>query len=204
MNIRKLKYSILAVAIFSFVAISIPLTVTAKQAQAQGGSDNSSQGSGSSNSENGSSDNSQGTQVSTGKLEGNKLEACQNRERVISNIMARVNDRGSKQLAVFDKISERVQAFYKAKGYTLTNYDELVTAVNAKRTEAQAAVQTMAQNGTVFDCGSDDPKGTVNQFKERAQAQIGALGEYKTAVKNLIVGVKTAATATETTSEVTE
>jgi len=75
--------------------------------------------------------------------------------------------------------------------------------VVAKRTEAQTELQTMAQNGTEFKCDGDDPKGAVEAFKERARLQNGALNEYKIALKNLLVGVKTAAESNAAT-EVTE
>lgn len=195
MKISKVKIGIVSFTILVFALLSLPLFAYAKSAQAletgNGSSDNGSTQAG------GSDTSGNGQVVQTGKLEGNKLEACQNRERVITATMARVQDRAQKRLTVFDKIAERVQNFYEEKGYHLTNYDELVSEVNAKRIEAQNATQTMAQNGT-FDCSGDGPKEVLDGFKTRAMAQNGALKGYKTAVQNLIEGVKTVA------SEVTE
>lgn len=190
MKTSKIKLGLVSFTALVFVTLSMPLFAYAKSAQALetgNGSDNTSQGGAT-----GDNGNGQVVQVATGKLEGNKLDACQKRERVITATMARVQDRSQKQLAVFDKISERVQAFYAAKGYTLSNYDELVTEANAKRVEAQNATQAMAQNGA-FDCEGDGPKGVLDGFKTRAMAQNGALKGYRTAVQNLIEGVKSAA-----------
>lgn len=47
-----------------------------------------------------------------------KLKMCQNREKTVNAIMARIADRGQKQLNLFTKISERTQAFYTEKGKT--------------------------------------------------------------------------------------
>jgi len=193
MKISKYKFGMLVGAIFVFASVAVPTAVYIRNAQAVEGNGNltTSNGQGADNGQ--GTDNGQGAQLANGRLDDAKLKLCQNRQTVMNNIMARVADRGDKQMLVFDKISERVQAFYADKGYSLANYDELLAEVVAKRTEAQTALQTMAQNGLEVDCGGDNPKGDVDAFKLRAQTMRGALNEYKTAIKNLIVGVKTAA-----------
>jgi hypothetical protein len=195
MKISKIKIGIVSFTVLVFMVLSLPLFVYAKPAQAletgSGGSDSGS-------SQVGGSDTSSNGQVAqTGKLEGIKLRACQNRERVITAVMARVQDRAQKQLQVFDKVAEHVQAFYESKGYQSEQYDELVANMNAKRIAAQNATQTMAQNGG-FSCGGDAPRGTLDGFSTQAKAANATLKDYKTAVQDLIVDVKSAA------SEVTE
>ncbi len=44
-----------------------------------------------------------------------KLKACQKRKKKINNIMNHLAGRGTKQIDVFTKISERTQAFYIKK-----------------------------------------------------------------------------------------
>ncbi|MES2971284.1 MAG: hypothetical protein V4702_03125 [Patescibacteria group bacterium] len=124
------------------------------------------------------------------RLADAKLKACQNREKAITNIMARLADRGTKQLDVFTKISERTQEFYTSKGKVLSNYDALVAEVNTKKAAAETAVDTIKNTSVEFACDGEDPKGVVSAFKESLKAEITALKDYKTAVKNLIVGVK--------------
>ncbi len=124
------------------------------------------------------------------RLADAKLRACENREKAIQSILARIADRGTKQLDVFNKISERVQAFYVDKGRTLDNYDELVAEVDAKKADAEAAVETIKTTSVDFACDGEDPKGMISQFKESLKTEIAVLKDYKTAVKNLIVGVK--------------
>ncbi len=195
MKISKVRIGIASFAILAFAVLSLPLFAHAKSAQAleagNGGSDSGS-------AQTGGSDTSGNGQVAqTGKLEGGKLQACQNRERVITATMARVQDRAQKQLQVFDKVAERVQAFYESKGYQSAQYGELVANMNTKRIAAQNATQTMAQNGG-FSCGGDAPKGTLDGFSTQAKVASATLKYYKTAIQDLIVDVKTA------TSEVTE
>ncbi len=130
------------------------------------------------------------------RLEAAKLKVCQNREKAIQNIMARISDRGNKQLDVFTKISDRVQAFYTEQGNTLSNYDALVAEVNAKKEAARTAVDVVHDGSHEFKCDGKNPKAVADSFKEDLKAMNAALKEYKTAVKNLIVGVKSAQSTT--------
>jgi hypothetical protein len=135
------------------------------------------------------------------RLEAAKLKACQNREKAIQNIMARVSDRGNKQLEVFTKISDRVQAFYEVRGLTLSNYAELVAEVSAKKEAAQTAVDIVKSGSTEFSCDGESPKAVVETFKENLKSMNTALKEYRTAVKNLIVGFKSVQSTIETDTE---
>ena len=126
------------------------------------------------------------------RMADTKLKVCENRQKAITNIMARMADRGTKQLAVFTKISERTQAFYASKGRVLSNYDALVADVNTKQAAAEAAVEIVNNASVDFSCDVTNPKAVVASFKEKIKAMNAALKEYKTAVKNLIVGVKSA------------
>jgi len=125
-----------------------------------------------------------------------KLKACQNREKVITNIMARLGSHGQKQIELFNKIAERTETFYTDKGKTLANYDALVADVTAKKAAAQAAVDAAKSMVPEFKCDGTDPKGVAASFKDKLKAQNDALKAYKTAVKDLIVGVKSAQRST--------
>lgn len=118
-----------------------------------------------------------------------QLKACQKRETAINHIMARVVDRGTKQIVVFDKIATRTETFYTTKGKTVANYDTLVAAVDAAKSKAQTDLAAMKTTATL-DCASTDPKGGVSAFKTSVKSEIASLKAYKTAVKNLIVAVK--------------
>lgn len=72
----------------------------------------------------------------------------------------------------------------------LANYAELVGEVEVKKEAAETEVNRLKDISVEFKCDGTDPKGVAAQFKENRVAQQTALKEYKTAVKNLIVGVK--------------
>ena len=138
------------------------------------------------------------------KLAGAELKACQNREKAINNILARISDRGQKQLDLFTTIATRTETFYTDKGKTLSNYNALVADVTAKKAAAQTEVDTIKADSITFKCDGTDPKGAVSSFKDALKSEIAALQAYRTSVKNLIVGVKSVqGTTTSTGSKTT-
>jgi uncharacterized protein YmfQ (DUF2313 family) len=139
------------------------------------------------------------------RLTDTKLKVCQLREKTVGNIMARMSDRGAKQLDVFSKIADRTEAFYVKAGKVLSNYDVLVADVVATKADAQTAVDAVKNTSTTFKCDGTNPKGVASSFKASLEAQNKALKAYKTAVKNLIVGVKSVqGTTTESTTKTSD
>lgn len=130
------------------------------------------------------------------RLAGAKLNACQNRQKAITNIMTRLANRGQKQADLFTTIATRTESFYISEGKTLANYDALVADVTAKKAAAETMVSTITSDSTTFDCTADNPKGMVTNFRGSLKSEISALKAYKTAVKNLIVGVKSVQSTT--------
>lgn len=126
------------------------------------------------------------------RLADAKLKACQNREKTVTNIMARLGERGQKQIDLFSTIADRTETFYTNKGKVLTNYDALVADVATKKAAAQATVDTVKSTSVEFKCDGADPKGVAATFKANLKAEIEAIKAYKTSMKNLIVGVKSA------------
>lgn len=126
------------------------------------------------------------------KLDSARLKACQAREKAITAIMSRVAERGQKHLEVFSTIASRAESFYtnKEKDKTLANYAALVADVNAKKAAAQTAVANVASKSASFKCDINDPRGVITSFKDALKSEIQALQAYRTAVKNLIVGIK--------------
>jgi hypothetical protein len=123
-------------------------------------------------------------------LDAVKLKVCQKRQDHINKRMKNVANHGQRLIDVFTKIAERTEAFYTSKGKTLSNYDALVADVNAKKTAADTAVADIKAKSVTFKCDGTDPKGSIQEFKDSLASEHAAIKAYKTAVKNLIVGVK--------------
>lgn len=128
------------------------------------------------------------------KLDDTKKRICANREKTIIKRLTNVVDVRKKHIEHIDKIVQRTKDFYVKKGNTLANYDELVAAVDEKRAAAIASLDT-AKTGTTFSCDSDGPKQDLQDFKAKRTVLVDAIKEYRTAAKNLIVGVKSAQSA---------
>ena len=132
-------------------------------------------------------------------------EACENRRANYQNRLQNIAERSQKHVGVLDKILERVKAFKKSKNLTVENYEALVAEAEAKKLVAHDVQEVAnAAAGADFSCEPDAARESVAAFKDILHQQINALKGYKTAVKNLIVAVKTAAVAAEGVSDESE
>lgn len=125
------------------------------------------------------------------RLEAAKLRVCQNRESAITRILERAARRVNRQLEVFNTIAQRVEAFYLDRGYSVSNYAALVTDIDAKRDLVETQVGLLAKD-TTFSCTGDDPRGAITAWLNQRQLTNDALKDYRTAIRNLIVAVKSA------------
>lgn len=163
-------------------------------AQQRSGNDTSPVNSNSNSDQGQASENGNESDNAQGRLQGDNLTKCQNKEGNINQSMKRINTRTQLQLNLFGTIAERVQNYYQANNLTLNNYGELTTAIETTRTQAQNTLRTMVQNGGEFACNSEDPHAYANQFRNSFNGTVDGLKAYKTAVRNLIVAVRSVAT----------
>lgn len=124
------------------------------------------------------------------KLKEDKLKICEERKDNISGAMSSAASRGQEKITLFGQIADRTQSFYTSKGKVLSNYDELVAVVGSQKAAALAAVDNVKAGSDDFVCDGDNPKGVANLFKADLEVMNEALKSYRTAVKDLIVGVK--------------
>lgn len=135
------------------------------------------------------------------KLDAAKLKVCENREAKIEKTMTNLQKRGENQIAVFDKIYERLKKFYTDKGYNVTNYSSLMADVEAKRSAAQTSIKEIAGMDKDMKCSSDDPKAPAEAFKAKMKELIDQLKQYRTSIKNMIVAIKSAQSTAAKTEE---
>jgi len=181
---------VVAMAVF-LLAVALPVVVSAQSARAQ-----ETQAAAQERKEMSQTTVTDKKEVAQTRLGDAKLKVCQNREKIITNIMTRMGDRGQKQVDLFTKIADKTQVFYTEKSKISSNYDALVSDLAAKKADAQAAVDKTKAVGVDFKCDGSDPKGVAASFKENMKAQNGALKIYKTAIKDLIIDVKSVQGAT--------
>ncbi len=123
-----------------------------------------------------------------------KLGVCQNREAAITKRLTQLIRLANKTQEKFDAIAERVETYYTTKavpaGKIVSTYDALVVEIATKKTAVQTVLTAAETSAATFSCTSDDPKGQLTQFKTAMQDVKKALHEYRTAVKNLIVAIR--------------
>lgn len=126
-------------------------------------------------------------EVST-KLADKRLAACEKRQAKVNTIFTKATERNKKQLAVFQKIEERVKEFYVSKNLTSEGYDAAVANADTMEAAAVAAIEVSSE--ATFECATTDATKPGAAIKEAMQVRHAALKDYRTAVKDLILVVK--------------
>ncbi len=122
------------------------------------------------------------------KLTTGQLRSCYHHQAVINNIVTNIDTRVQNQIALFSTIATRVEDFYIVQGKTLSNYSQLITAINNSTVTVNTDFVAMKAVGG-FSCNVNNPKGVIIGFQEYLKTELSDLQNYRTAVKNLIVGV---------------
>lgn len=135
------------------------------------------------------------------KLDAAKLKVCENREAKIEKTMTNLQKRGENQIAVFDKIYERLKKFYTDKGYNISNYSTLMANVEAKKLAAETTIKEVAAMDKDIKCSDDNPKSVAETFRTKMKELISKLKEYRTSIKDMIVAIKSAQSTTTKTEE---
>lgn len=137
--------------------------------------------------------------ASSGKLEGQKLTICQREESILKTTMQRAIDQGERQLSVFKSIADRTKAFYQDQGRVSAEYAAANAAADTKYNSAKEIIDNLSTQ--TFACSDDNAKHILVTFRNAVTAKNQALHEYRTAVKDLIVTVKSAQKSREHQAE---
>jgi len=125
-----------------------------------------------------------------------KLKVCQKEEQAITSRVNRLFNLSVSMEERFASHSARVQEYYTAKilpsGKSVAKYNDLVADISAKKSAVDSALSLARTRVAGFTCTGDDPKNQLNQYRLEMQNVKKALQDYRTAVKNLIVAVRSA------------
>lgn len=127
---------------------------------------------------------------SANRLSENRLQKCQEHSDKINQLMQQASERSTQKLATLDQVAKRVQEFYRNRDYNVAQYDDLVASVNQKREDAVTALSQMNVDGEQFRCNGDNPDATLAAYRDAHKAKSAAIKEYKTAVRELILAIK--------------
>jgi len=136
-----------------------------------------------------------------------KLKVCQAKENGITKKIGQLNRLAINTMGKFDAIALRVKNFYQTKviasGKSLSNYDALVADIDKQKGLVTAAMTKTQTDSANFSCEFGDPKGLLNQYRLNMQLVKRAMNNYRTSIRNLIVGVHTLVPTTTSSDSAT-
>lgn len=122
-----------------------------------------------------------------------KLRACQVITKNIIRRSTKITETTNKMIEKFDSILQRVKDYYQNKlvphGKTLSNYESLLTDIDAKKTAVNQAVLDFQTASIGFTCDQNNPGQSMTSIREKMKAVLVSLKNYKTSIKNFIVAV---------------
>lgn len=122
------------------------------------------------------------------------LRSCQARENAIKTRMNSLINLVDNMETKFSSISARVEDYYTSKvvpsGKSVSNYDTLVSDIQTKKDAVGTSISVAKTDVSNFNCNSTDPKADLTKFREDMQSVKKALKDYRTAIKKLIVAVR--------------
>lgn len=128
-------------------------------------------------------------------LQDVKLRKCQTLSASITRRSNHLVELVDKMKKVFTSIANGVEQYYLTKvvptGATLSNYDALVADITTKENVITPLLEAAQADASNFSCTGNNPKAQLTQYRTDMQAVIRALHDYRTAIKNLIVAVRT-------------
>jgi len=133
------------------------------------------------------------------RLEGKKLEVCQNRQEKIQNIFVNITDRSKGHYDQISNAYTRVTAFHDLKELAIDGYNDLILEIDADKALAMEATLAIRNQKPQFDCGGDNPKAQAEEYKTLVKNNISALLTYRDSVRELIDLIKTNLPTTEVT-----
>lgn len=128
-------------------------------------------------------------------LQDTKLRACEAISASVVRRSGHLVDLVAKMEQNFTAIAEGVEQYYLTKvvptGASLPNYDALVADIATKQAAVDSMVVTAQDDAANFSCTGNNPGAQLTQYRTDMQAVIRGLQDFRTAIKNLIVAVRT-------------
>ena len=126
-----------------------------------------------------------------------KLKICEKKEANIKKRANKLVQRAEKIQNIFGRIIQKTDKFYVDKlvpaDLEIDNYEGILNNLENKRKDVATAIATAEDTADNFDCEGQNPKEQITQFRTNMKGVISALNEYKKAVINYLVTVRTKA-----------
>lgn len=133
------------------------------------------------------------------KLAEQKRKVCEAHAEQINKVMDNVAKRTDTHMSNITNVYVLAKAFYVKNDLAVDNFDQLVANVDAKKAAAESIAATLTKRSD-FSCESDGPKTDIQEFKNQRLDKVNAVKAYRTAVKELVAAIRTAAAALSATN----
>lgn len=130
-----------------------------------------------------------------------RQQACEARKANLERRMSNSVTFATNHKAVFDKIYQRVQAFYTSKQLNVSSYDTLKATVDTASANAQTSIDALQSlDASSIDCTSQTVAGSVSAFQTAVKDTRDKLKAYRAALVDLITALKGASTGSHTSA----
>lgn len=120
-----------------------------------------------------------------------RLKKCEQRKNGIEQRSGSFVLNAQRYLTHINEVSTKVQDYKTTNDLKVADYDALVAAANAAKTQATNSVAAMAALKPVLDCSKDTAPADVATFKAAVAKAKTDLSTYRKSVKTLLVAVQT-------------
>jgi len=128
-------------------------------------------------------------------LQDAKLRACQAISASLVTRSTHLVDLVNQMEKTFTSIAQGVEQYYLTSvlptGTTLSNYNTMVADIATEQNALTSLIQAALTDVSSFSCTGNNPAAQLTQYRTDMQAVLKGLQDYRTAIKNLIVAVRT-------------
>ncbi|HET8709705.1 MAG TPA: hypothetical protein VFL85_05530 [Candidatus Saccharimonadales bacterium] len=138
------------------------------------------------------------------KTAAQRQKVCANIQKAVNNKLSAFDSHADSYLTRLDTAYTKLKDYQSTKNAQVDNWNDLLTAADAKKADATASVDALKALGTSIDCTSNDPAGMLASVKSGAASTRDSLKAYRTALKNIIVALAHANGTDDSTTKTEE
>jgi chromosome segregation ATPase len=124
-----------------------------------------------------------------------KADVCEKRQDKLQALLPKLSKGATTVKGRIDNKYEKVQAFYESKNLNLSNYDELVGAIETAKANSEASIAAVNDYSIEVDCTSDTLGSELDGYRSAVGAVKEDLKAYRDALVNLITALRGASSA---------
>lgn len=121
---------------------------------------------------------------------GIKMDVCEDRQARINNRIRTLSRSATNLKDVIDRMYERVQGFYEDGQLTVSNYEELVQAIELAKDNSETSLEALASYEFEVDCESTAVAQQIDSYRTAVREVRDDLKAYRSSLVDLISALK--------------